>query len=295
MTTKLHNGLEIPLLGMGTYPLQGSAMNTAIAAAINSGYRLFDTAHAYGNEKSLGNSLHEVFQTTNLKRNDVFIISKIGEEIENGIPNCKLFYNSFNNEKKNIKAIVSNQLNQTLYDLKTDYLDLLLIHWPHPDYLIEIWSAMEDEYRGGRVKAIGVSNCREWHLNKIIKDGTICPMVNQTELHPLNTKKKLIRFCQNLGIQIQAYSPLLVMNPKLMKVSALKLFSKIHNKSIPQLILKWHLQQGIIPIPKSGNPIRLTENINIFDFELSEFEMSEIDKLNENYKCLIESKYCPGY
>jgi len=289
----LTNGIEMPLIGMGTFPLHGEVMKRAVNAAVNSGYRAFDTAHAYNNENSLGDALKEVFLTTNVERRDLFIISKIGEDLENGIPNCKLFYNL--NDKKNIKSIVSNQLNETLNNLCTDYLDLLLIHWPHPDYLVEIWRAMEYEYLNGRVKAIGLSNCCERHINEIIKGGTIIPMVNQVELHPLNTKKKLLDYCQKIGIKVQASSPLLVMNRKLMKATILRILSKKYNKSIPQIILRWHIQQGIVPIPKSQNYIRLQENIDIYDFELLKVEMNEIDNLNEDYKSLIESKYCPGY
>lgn len=291
----LNNGVEMPCIGMGTYPLQNKAMTIAVLAATRFGYRAFDTAHAYGNEVCLGNALHEAYRKNGLQRTDIFITSKIGENLDHGIPDGKIFYASYPNEKRDIKSIVSKQLNATLKKLQTDYLDLLLIHWPHPDYLIEIWNAMEDEYITGKVRAIGVSNCRERHLEKIIEAGKICPMVNQLEIHPLNTKKELITYCQQLGIQVEAFSPLLVMNRKLMDASILKLLAQKYNKSIPQVILRWDIQQGIIPIPKSGNPTRLQENINVFDFKLSEDDMKEIDKLNENCKALVESRYCPGY
>jgi diketogulonate reductase-like aldo/keto reductase len=184
----LSNGVKMPAIGMGTYPLQGEAMIKAAVAATNCGYRAFDTAHAYGNEASVGNALQEVYRLNGLKRTDMFITSKIGEDHDHGIPDGKLFYASSPNEPKNIKDIVSKQLNETLKDLRTDYLDLLLIHWPHPDYFVEVWKALEDEYQAGKVRAIGVSNCRERHLMKLIEAGTICPMVDQFEFHPLNTK-----------------------------------------------------------------------------------------------------------
>jgi len=291
----LSNGVEMPAIGMGTYPLQGEAMVKASMAATKCGYRAFDTAHAYGNEVSVGNALQEVYRVNGLKRADVFITSKIGEDHDHGIPDCKLFYASSPNEQKDIKGIVSNQLNETLKDLKTDYLDLLLIHWPHPDYFVEVWKVLEDEYRAGKVRAIGVSNCRARHLKKLTDAGTICPMVNQFELHPLNTKKQLIAYCQQFGIQVQAYSPLAVMNRKLMENPILKSLSLKYNKFIPQIILRWDIQQGVIPIPKSGNPVRLQENINIFDFEMIDDDMKKIDSLNENFKGLVESTYCPGY
>ena len=120
-------------------------------------------------------------------------------------------------------------------------------------------------------------------------------MVNQFELHPLHTRKGLIAYCQQLGIQVVAYSPLLVMDQKLIGNPVFKLLSQKYNKSIPQIILRWDVQQGVIPIPKSGNPIRLQQNIDIFDFQLSDVDMKEIDFLNQNYQGLVESKYCPGY
>jgi diketogulonate reductase-like aldo/keto reductase len=285
----------MPSIGMGTYPLQDEEMIKAAVAATQCGYRAFDTAHAYGNEGSMGNALQEVYRVTGLRRTDIFITSKIGDDLDHGIPDGKLFYASIPNEQKDISAIVSKQLSDTIRDLQTDYLDLLLIHWPHPDYFVEVWKALEEEYRAGKVRAIGVSNCRERHLKKLIEAGTICPMVNQIELHPLNTRKELISYCQQLGIQVEAYSPLLVMNRKLMESPILISLSKKFNKSIPQIILRWDIHQAIIPIPKSGNPERLQQNINIFDFELTEDDMKQIDSLNENYKGLVESMYCPGY
>jgi diketogulonate reductase-like aldo/keto reductase len=295
MSRLLSNGVEIPSIGMGTYPLKDDALIKAIVAATSCGYRSFDTAKAYGNEKSLGNALREAYSENQLKRSDVFITSKIGENLDHGIPDGKYFYLTYKNENKNIKGIVSDQLDEILESLKTDYLDLLLIHWPFPDYLVEIWKAMEGEYRSGRVRAIGVSNFRERHIQTIINSGSIAPMVNQFELHPLNTKKGLIDYCHELEIEVQAYSPLLVMNQKLTNAPILKHLSKKYNKSIPQIILRWHIEQGVIPIPKSGNSTRLKENITIFDFKLTNDEILGIDMLNENYTSLVESRYCPGY
>src|SRR6266581_6996656 len=253
MYRTLSNGVKMPSIGMGTYPLQDEAMVKASIAATKCGYRAFDTAHAYGNEASVGNALQEVYRVNGLKRTDVFIISKIGEALDHGMPDGKLFYASAPNEQKDIKGIVSKQLNKTLKDLKTDYLDLLLIHWPHPDYFVEVWNALEGEYHAGKVRAIGVSNCRERHIKKLIDAGSMCPMVNQCELHPLHTRKGLITYCQQLDIQVVAYSPLLVMDQKLMGNPVFKILSQKYNKSIPQIILRWDIQQGVIPIPKSGN------------------------------------------
>jgi diketogulonate reductase-like aldo/keto reductase len=133
------------------------------------------------------------------------------------------------------------------------------------------------------------------HLMKLIEAGTICPMVDQFEFHPLNTKKELIAYCQQHNIQVEAYSPLLLVVHRKMDSPILKSLSLKYKKSIPQIILRWDIQQAVIPIPKSGNPARLQQNIDIFDFELTADDMIRIDSLNENYKGLIESIYCPGF
>lgn len=291
----LSNGVQMPGIGMGTYPLQGRAMTKAVVAAVQCGYRAFDTAHAYANEGSLGNALQEAYRISGVKRAEVFITSKIEDRLDNGTPDGKLFQGFSPNEKRDIRGIVAEQLTETLKHLQTDYLDLLLIHWPHPDCFVDVWKAMEDEYRAGRVRSIGVSNFRERHLQKIIDAGSIVPMVNQFELHPLNTKKNLIKHCQRLNIQVEAYSPLLVMRPEIMNAPVLSSLAKKYNKSLPQIILRWDVQQGVIPIPKSGNPERLRENIDIFDFELTPEDMQGIDSLNQDFIALSESWYCPGY
>ena len=291
----LSNGVKIPPIGLGTYPLHDKTMVKVAIVATEIGYRAFDTAHAYGNEVCVGNALKEACRTNDLKRSDLFITTKIGEKLNAGLPDGKLFYASFPNQRKDIRSIVSNQITQSLKDLQTDYLDLVLIHWPHPDYFVQMWQALEEEYRLGRVSAIGVSNCRERHIKKLADASSLYPMVNQIEFHPLHTRKGLIAYCQQLNIQVIAYSPLLVMDQKLIGNPVFKLLSLKYNKAIPQIILRWDIQQGVIPIPKSGNPARLQQNIDIFDFHLTNEDMEMIGSLNEDYRGLVESKYCPGY
>jgi len=295
MNRKLINGIDIPGIGMGTFPLKGKVLTKAIIAATGCGYRAFDTAKAYGNEKDLGNSLKKAYQINQINRSDVFITSKIGENLDHGIPDGKLFYTRNPDEKNDIFGIVSDQLTEILNNLQTNYLDLLLIHWPFPDCFVEIWKAMEIEFRKGRARAIGVSNFRERHIQKLINCGLIIPMVNQIQFNPLNTQIELLDYCRELNIQVQAYSPLLVMNSKLMDSPILKQLIKKYNKTAPQIILRWNIEHGVIPIPKSSNPNRLKENIDIFDFELSREDTRELDLLNENFTSLIESRYCPGY
>jgi diketogulonate reductase-like aldo/keto reductase len=291
----LYNGIKIPAIGMGTYPLKGKAMDIAIQSALSCGYRAFDTAYGYQNDDSLGNSLQKHLPKCGLNRKDVFIATKIGDKLKNGTPLGIFFYKSGSSPRTDIGNIVHEQVNSGLKNLKTDYIDVLLLHYPYPDYFVEIWRCMEEAYKAGKARVIGVSNFRERHLKELLSKCEIKPMVNQFEYHPLNTEKSLVQFCKANDIQIEAYSPLSVMNKKLMANSTLLDLSKKHEKSIPQIILRWNIQQGIIPIPKSGNPERLKENINIFDFLLTGNELGAIDLINENYKGIHESIYCPGY
>lgn len=292
---KLSNGISIPAIGMGTFPLQGVQMQNAVKAALVNGYRAFDTAYGYNNDIYLGDALKLALSELNLNREDVFITSKIGDELIDGRPTGCYFYDAPSCINRDVRKVVESQIESVLNNLHTDYLDMLLIHYPYPHIHTEIWSYLEEAYNKGVVKAIGVSNYRERHLDELISQCTIRPMLNQYEHHPLNTKKEVLQYCKREDIIVQAYSPLLVMNPKLTNNSMLIRIASSHKKSIPQIILRWNIQLGIIPIPKSSNKLRLKENISIFDFELSSEEMFMIDNMNINFKALPESLYCPGY
>lgn len=296
-TVKLSNGIEMPNIGFGTYPLTGEKLHTALLAAFDNGCRLIDTAHCYPNEDSIGNALKCIFKDTFYKREDLFITSKIGDEIDNGMPVGYYFYNSNSCPDKNTWEVVNEQLNDSLVKLKTDYIDLLLIHWPYNDFLEEIWQVFEELYKAGKVRAIGVSNCRERHLERISKAATIQPMVNQLYVSPLNTQKKMLDYCHAHDIVLEAYSPLMFIrqhNSITASVEFASLCKSLH-KSAAQVALRWNLQRGVIPIPKSGTPERIKENYDLYDFELTKEQMDFINSFNEDYQYLPESRYCPGY
>lgn len=291
----LNNGFTLPSLGFGTYPMCGEVLTKALLSAIEAGYRLFDTAHAYPNEESLGKSLEIVFQEKGLKRKDVFLTTKIGENLDRGIPDGRLFYRTSENVK-DIDKIVRTQFQDSLDKLRTDYVDLLLIHWPFPDTFVEIWKSLECLYREGKVKAIGVSNCRERHLLKILEISNIVPMVNQVEISPLNTRKELIRFCCKHQIILEIYSPLMCLRKRefITHPVMTQLVAK-YGKNAAQIVLRWLVQQGLLPIPKSADLERQKQNTDIFDFQLAQEEMDLLDSLNKDYQYLPESVYCPGY
>lgn len=297
MDYELNNGVKIPPVFMGTWPLKNEAMNVAVDAALAAGYRGFDTAHNYLNEESLGNSLQIFLPKHGLTRKDVFITTKIGEGLVDGIPDGKTLTAACLGERKDIPALVDRYLAESFAKLRTDYVDLLLIHWPHPDYFVELWRAFQAVYRAGKVRAIGVSNCREWHLRKLLDCPVeTVPMVNQVEHHPLNSQRGIIEVCRQLKIQVQAYSPLVVGGHGCHAFPpALARIAEKRRKSVAQVVLRWNVQQGIIPLPKSGNPERLRENIAIFDFEMTADEMTAIDLLNEDRVFLECERYCPGF
>lgn len=284
----------MPRIGLGTFPLKGELLENAVIAALKCGYRMFDTAHNYGNEDHLGNALKIAAQKIGVKREEIFLNTKVDEDLWEGKNDGKLFYKKEVNESKNIFAIVKNQVETSLKRLQTDYLDCVLIHWPYPDYLLEIWKALEVLHKQGIIKYIGVSNCRERHLKKIMADCEIMPMVNQVQISPLNTMQELSDFCKKNDIALQIYSPLMLLKSKLKNNDTLLDLSKKYNVCPTQIILKWNLQNGNVPFPKSSNSERIKQNITL-DFEIENSDMQKINSLNENYQFLPESIYCPGY
>jgi len=287
--------LKMPNIGLGTYPLKGDVLTNAVIAALESGYRMFDTAHNYCNEGHLGNSIKIAEQKTGIKREEIFIQTKVGEMHWEGINDGQTFYKKEANENKDIFAIVKDQVETSLRELKVDYLDCVLIHFPYPDYFLEIWKTLEILHKQGIINYIGVSNCRERHLKKIIENCEIVPMVNQVQISPVNTMLSLVDFCRNKNIALQTYSPLMLLNRKQLKDNnILSELSKKYNVSSQQIVLKWNMQNGYIPLPKSSSPERIRQNITL-NFEMEDSDIQKINSLNENFQYLTESIYCPGY
>ena len=184
----------MPEIGFGTYPMKDEELTNAVITALESGYRMFDTAHNYGNEDHLGNSITFALNKTGMKRDEIFIITKVGEELWEGIPDGQLFYKKKPDENKDIFTIVKSQIKTSLKKLQTDYIDCVLIHHPYPDYFLEIWKALEILHKEGIINYIGVSNFRERHLKKIIENCNFLPMVNQVQISPCNTLLDVVDF-----------------------------------------------------------------------------------------------------
>ncbi len=263
-TTTLHNGVKMPWFGIGVFKVEeGPELVNAVKTAIKHGYRSVDTAAIYENEEGVSKGIQEGLKEAGISREELFVTSKVW--------NADLGYES------TIAAYETS-----LKKLGLEYLDLYLIHWPVEGKYRDAWRALETLYKEGRVKAIGVSNFQIHHLEDLMKDAEIKPMVNQVERHPRLTQKELQAFCQNNGIQLEAWSPL--MQGQLLDNEVLQEIADKHNKSVAQIILRWDLQHGVVIIPKSTKEHRIVENANVFDFELTKEEMQIIDDLNQNYR-----------
>ncbi len=258
---KLNNGVEIPLLGLGTWDItEGETIIDAIRLAISKGYRHIDTARIYGNEKGVGKGLKLSLEEQGLTREDIFITTK-------------LWINSFKYEKA-LKAF-----NRSLNNLGLDYVDLYLLHWPEPLYRQEAWKALESILKEGKARSIGVSNYYQNHLDELLSEADIIPAVNQVEFTPYLYLKELKEYCENKGIRLEAYSPLT--RGKKLKDSKLMDIAKKYNKSSAQILIRWGLQHEVIEIPKSSKEVHIIENSKVFDFTISEDDMALLDKFNE--------------
>lgn len=254
----LSNGVKIPSIGFGTYK-SGDDEETAkiIKNALNLGYKMIDTASFYNNEVGIGNGIKE----SGIDRKDIFIVTKL--------------WNDDHGYDKTIEAF-----NKSLNNLQVDYIDLYLIHWPNK-LNAETWRAFEHLYETGKVKAIGVCNFKVEHLEELKKTAKIMPMVNQVEIHPFSTKNNIINYCKDNNIKVVAWSP--ISRGRVLSNELMIDLSQKYKKSIVQIVLRWHMQKGVIPIPKSSNENRIKENIDIFDFEISSEDMKAIDSLDKGY------------
>lgn len=260
---KLRNGVKIPCVGFGTYLTpDGDTAVRAVKDALNVGYRHIDTAAIYKNEKSVGRAIQE----SGINRNELFVTSKVWNSDQGFDPTLRAF-------------------ERTLSDLQLEYLDLYLIHWPVPkghdhDWKKmnrETWRAMEQLLEEERVRAIGVSNFKPHHLNALMETAVILPMVDQIEIHPGLNQNDTVGFCKEHDIVVEAWGPL--SQGKLFKIKDLDELADRYHKTVAQVCLRWHLQRGIVPLPKSVNPSRIAENADIFDFELTAEDMDYISRI----------------
>lgn len=262
---KLNNGITIPAVGYGTFRTPADVTEKAVATAIQVGYRHIDTAAVYGNEEGVGKGIKD----SGVDRKDLFVTSKLW--------NTNRGYDS-----------TKKAFQETLDRLQLDYLDLYLIHWPankkqFGDKAAQInadtWRAMEDLYKAGKIRAIGVSNFMPHHIDELLKTATVKPAIDQIEVHPGWPHRDEIKYLQGHDITVEAWAPLGGQGAKVMSNATMKKIADKHGKSTAQISLRWIVQQDVVPLPKSVHENRMKQNQDIFDFTLSDDEMKEISQL----------------
>ncbi len=259
-TIKLNNGINIPVIGLGTYLTKaGIETLNAVRYALDIGYRHIDTAALYANEKDVGLTVKQ----SGISREEIFITTKV--------------WNSDQGYNKTMKAF-----DESLRKLDSDYIDLYLVHWPLPELRAETWKALEKIYGEGKAKAIGVSNYTIHHLEELWKSCGILPSVNQVELSPYLQQPELMKYCKEKGIIIEAYSPL-TRGKKFNDKKLLNLASK-YSKSPAQILIRWALQFDTVVLPKSARPERIKENADVFDFKISDDDMKYIKSFDEGFR-----------
>jgi len=304
LTKKLNSGIDMPVLGLGTFKSGKGEVGAAVTAALKSGYRLIDCAQGYGNQAEIGESFAEAFASGTVKREELFVVSK-----------CFQTHHVW----KGDTSRVTEMLTSALSDLKLEYLDLLLIHWPfafeqkvldfplrledgspNPKLNVEVeyldtWKVFEGFVREGKVKSIGVSNFTEKQLEYLTQNSEIPPAVNQVEVHPYFAQEAMKAYCDSKGIAVMAYSPLGSSTPNfpeqhgatLMSLPLIKDIADGLGKTPSQVLIRWSLQRGCISIPKSGNPERIAQNGDVLSWELSTEDMAKITGLNSNFRYFI--------
>lgn len=262
-TFRLSNGVSIPCIGFGTWQTpNGEVAVEAVRTAISAGYTHIDTAQGYGNEESVGKAIRE----SGVKREELFITTKLVND-------------------NHSYDLVMSSFAESLRKLGLDYVDLFLIHWPNPlkyrdrweEANAESWKAMEELYEAGKIRAIGISNFRKHHIDALLKTAKVKPMVNQIRLCPGETQDELVEYSRSQGMILEAYSPL--GTGKIFEVPEMKQLAEKYNRSVAQICIRWSLQQGYLPLPKSVTASRIEENIRVFDFELDEEDVKLISGL----------------
>ncbi len=250
-------------------PLQEKRYVDAVANSFKLGFSLLDYSSAYGDGKLIGQAIKK----SKIERENLFLTTRVSN-------------------KQQLTGNIKECLFQQLEGFNTDYIDLFMFHWPVTDVYLDTWEQMVELYNQGYCKAIGVANCHQHHLEEIIKVSDVIPAVNQIEVHPLFTQKSLIEYCKSMGVVVEAYTAIARFDDRLVRLPVLKNIAKKYNKSIVQVVLRWHIQNGVIPVVRSLNKKRQFENISIFDFELDTEEMTEIDSININSRLRFDPDNC---
>ena len=259
---KLNNGLDIPQIGVGTWTLRGEVARQNVRLALEAGFRHIDTAQGYENETEVGQGIAD----SGVPRSEIFVTTKVATNI-----------------MRNGSEAVRQSINESLTKLKTDYIDLLLIHWPVKDCVKHTWQVMEDYVRRGKVHSIGVSNFNRHHLDDLLVYADIHPAVNQIEVHPLMTQEENIAYNHQLGIQVEAWGPFGQGDIDVIGHPLLQSLASKYQKTASQIVLRWIVQRNLITIPRA-KPNHFAENLYVMTFALSDADMQAISALNQNLR-----------
>ena len=259
---KLNNGFEIPQIGVGTWTLRGETARENVRLALEAGFRHIDTAQGYGNELEVGQGIAD----SGVARNEIFVTTKVNTGI-----------------MRMGRQAVADSIDESLTKLKTDYIDLLLIHWPVKDCVKLTWQVMEDYVRQGKVRSIGVSNFNCHHLDDLLAYAEIRPVINQIEVHPLMTQEENIAYNHKLGIQVEAWGPFGQGDIDVVGHPVLQSLAGKYQKTASQIVLRWIVQRDLITIPRA-KPHHFTENLEVMTFSLSDEDMQTISALNQNLR-----------
>ncbi len=259
---KLNNGLEIPQIGVGTWTLRGEVARQNVRLALEAGFRHIDTAQGYENEAEVGQGIAD----SGVPRSEIFVTTKVAT-----------------NNMRNGSEAVRQSINESLTKLKTDYIDLLLIHWPVKDCVKHTWQVMEDYVRQGKVRSIGVSNFNRHHLDDLLTYADIRPVINQIEVHPLMTQEENIAYNHQLGIQVEAWGPFGQGDIDVIGHPLLQSLAEKYHKTASQIVLRWIVQRNLITIPRA-KPSHFAEHLSVMTFALSDIDMQAISSLNQNLR-----------
>lgn len=264
---KLNNGIEIPQIGAGTWTLKGDTAINNVRLALQAGFRHIDTAQMYENEEEVGTGIVR----SGIAREEIFLATKVNTVV-----------------MRNGKEAVRKSIEESIKKLKTDYLDLLLIHWPVKDCVNDTWAIMEEMVKEGKIRSLGVSNFNRHHLEDLFKNSTIRPVINQIEVHPLMSQVENIEYNHSLGIQVEAWGPFGQGNIDITGLPTLKELAKKYGKTTSQIVLRWIVQRGLITIPRC-KPNHFAENLEILKFSLEQEDMEAINSLNQNLRSNVKN------
>jgi 2,5-diketo-D-gluconate reductase A len=267
-TLRLLHGAEIPQLGLGTSPMGDEEAERVVADAVAAGYRLIDTAEAYGNEVGVGAGIRA-----------------------SGVPRAELFVTTKFNKRWHGKDLAQQAYEGSIDRLGLDYIDLLLIHWPNPgqDQYVQAWDGMVQLLEGGRVGAIGTSNFKPAHLDRIISETSVVPDVNQIQLNPMVTRPDARAYHAALGIVTESYSPFGGGGAEVLTAPVVGRIAEETGRTPAQVVLRWHLELGLVAVPRSGDPDRLRQNLDVFDFRLTEDQVAALSGLDRGEGAAVDS------